>query len=58
MAPGMGSGGRRALAAAGRAGRLRKLSDEQLTQVADVLALGPKANGFATDMWRWRGSPR
>jgi transposase len=45
------AGGRQALAGAGRAGRLRKLSDEQVTEVAGVLAQGPKANGFPTDMW-------
>lgn len=44
-------GGRAALAGAGRAGRLRKLSDEQLAQVQAALAKGPRANGFATEMW-------
>src|SRR5437870_3163805 len=45
------AGGRGALAGAGRAGRQRKLTDEQVAEVADVLAEGPKANGFPTDMW-------
>jgi transposase len=44
-------GGRAALAGAGRAGRLRKLSDEQLAQVQAALVKGPRANGFATEMW-------
>jgi transposase len=45
------TGGRQALAGAGRAGRLRKLTDEQVAEVAGVLAEGPTANGFPTDMW-------
>jgi transposase len=45
------AGGRQALAGAGRAGRLRKLTDEQVTDVASALTEGPKANGFPTDMW-------
>jgi transposase len=45
------TGGRQALAGAGRAGRLRKLTDEQVAEVAGVLAQGPTANGFPTDMW-------
>jgi transposase len=44
-------GGREALAGAGRVGRLRKLSDEQLAQVEAALAQGPKAHGFPTQMW-------
>jgi transposase len=44
-------GGRRALAGTGRAGRLPKLSDEQVAEVADALRKGPKDNGFSTDMW-------
>jgi transposase len=44
-------GGAQALRAAGRAGRLPKLSDEQLAQVEVALVKGPKANGFATEMW-------
>jgi transposase len=43
--------GRKGLAGAGRAGRLRKLSDEQLAQVEQALVKGPRANGFATEMW-------
>ena len=43
--------GRAGLRAAGRAGRLPKLSREQLEQVEAVLAEGPEANGYATDLW-------
>jgi len=45
------SGGRAALAGAGRAGRLPRLSDEQLAEVVAALKRGPRANGFATDLW-------
>ena len=44
-------GGREALAGAGRAGRVRKLTDAQLAQVEAALAKGPRANGFPTEMW-------
>jgi Transposase and inactivated derivatives len=44
-------GGRAALAGAGRAGRARKLSDEQLAEVEAALAKGPRAHGFPTEMW-------
>lgn len=44
-------GGRDALAGAGRAGRRRRLSDGQLAEVAAALLKGPRANGFATDLW-------
>ena len=44
-------GGRDALRAAGRAGRLPKLGGEQLVQVEAALANGPEANGYATDLW-------
>lgn len=43
--------GKQGLASAGRAGRLPKLSDEQLTQVEQALLKGPRANGFPTEMW-------
>lgn len=43
--------GRKGLAGAGRAGRLRKLSDAQLAQVEAALVKGPRANGFPTEMW-------
>jgi transposase len=43
--------GRAGLVGAGRAGRLRKLSDEQLAAVEAALKKGPRANGFATEMW-------
>jgi transposase len=45
------TGGRQALAGAGRAGRMPRLSDDQVAQVADALKKGPKDNGFATDLW-------
>jgi transposase len=44
-------GGAQALKAAGRAGRLPRLSDVQLAQVERVLRQGPRANGFASDLW-------
>ncbi len=44
-------GGRAALAGAGRAGRLPRLGDGQLAAVEAVLLAGPKASGFATEMW-------
>jgi transposase len=44
-------GGRKALCGAGRAGRLPRLSDDQLTDVLAALKKGPRANGFATEMW-------
>jgi transposase len=44
-------GGQEGLTGAGRAGRRRKLSDEQLADVQAALAKGPKANGYPTDMW-------
>lgn len=43
--------GRAGLAGAGRAGRRRKLADEQLAVVEAALLAGPRANGFATEMW-------
>lgn len=43
--------GRDGLAGAGRAGRRRKLTDEQLAGVEAALARGPRANGFGTGMW-------
>lgn len=43
--------GKNGLAGAGRAGRLPKLSDEQLAQVEQALLKGPRANGFPTEMW-------
>jgi transposase len=43
--------GTKALKAAGRAGRMPKLSDEQLRQVDRALRKGPRAHGFATDLW-------
>ena len=43
--------GRGGLAGAGRAGRRRKLTDEQLAGVEAALLEGPRANGFPTDLW-------
>jgi len=43
--------GRDGLRAAGRAGRLPKLSREQLAQVEAALAKGAEANGSANDVW-------
>jgi transposase len=44
-------GGTTALKAAGRAGRMPKLSRAQLAQVERALRRGPRAHGFATDLW-------
>jgi transposase len=44
-------GGRKALVGAGRAGRLPRLSDDQLAHVVEALKAGPWANGFSTDPW-------
>jgi transposase len=44
-------GGREALVGAGRAGRARRLTEEQLAEVEAALAKGPRANGFSTEMW-------
>jgi len=43
--------GTRALAKAGRAGRLPKLTAAQLHQVAAELEKGPLAHGYPTDLW-------
>ena len=45
------AGGLSALAGAHRAGRLRKLSDDQLGKVARALERGPRKNGFSTELW-------
>ena len=45
------SGGTRALKAAGRAGRMPRLTDTQLRRVDRALRRGPRAHGFATDLW-------
>jgi transposase len=45
------TGGRAALAGAGRAGRLPRLSDAQIAQVEESLLEGPRANGFETELW-------
>lgn len=44
-------GGRGALAGAGRAGRLPRLSDHQLVEVVEALEKGPRDNGFPTELW-------
>lgn len=44
-------GGRKALKAAGRAGRLPKVSATELAKVEKVLARGAKASGYPTDLW-------
>jgi transposase len=43
--------GKKGLVGAGRAGRLPKLSDEQLAKVEAALVAGPRTNGFPTEMW-------
>lgn len=45
------AGGAKALNGAGRAGRLRRLNDAQLRGVERALRKGPRAHGFATDLW-------
>lgn len=44
-------GGREALVGTQRAGRLPRLSDEQLAGVVRALEKGPRAHGFPTDLW-------
>ncbi len=43
--------GRDGLRAAGRAGRLPKVTSDQLAEVEMTLAKGPQANGYTTDVW-------
>src|SRR2546430_15869502 len=43
--------GRDGLRAAGRAGRLPKLSRAQLDEVETALAKGAEANGYPNDLW-------
>jgi transposase len=50
--------GRDGRAGAGRAGRRRKLTGEQLAQVEAALEAGPKVNGFPTQMWTLAASLR
>jgi transposase len=45
------AGGSRALKAAGRAGRMPRLTAAQLRQVDRALRKGPRAHGFGTDLW-------
>ena len=45
------AGGNRALAGAGRAGRMPKLSGRQREQVVTELERGSLAHGYPTDMW-------
>jgi transposase len=44
-------GGTGALKAAGRAGRMPRLTVAQLDQIERALRRGPRAHGFATDLW-------
>ena len=44
-------GGRRALRAAGRAGRRPRLSRVQLAKVEKALIKGAEASGYVTDVW-------
>jgi transposase len=44
-------GGTRALKAAGRAGRMPRLTETQLRRVDRALRKGPRAHGFGTDLW-------
>jgi transposase len=44
-------GGRDALRAKGRAGRLPKLNAEQLAKVEEALLKGAEANGYDNDLW-------
>jgi len=43
--------GKKALAAAGRAGRKPRLTSSQLKKVEAALLKGPRANGFDADLW-------
>src|SRR3990167_7479427 len=44
-------GGTEALRSTGRRGRKPSLSGEQLRQLEEALLRGPKAQGYATDLW-------
>jgi transposase len=48
------SGGAEALRGAGRTGRERKLSDDQLCQLSAGLLEGAKAHGYRTELWTLR----
>jgi len=45
------AGGTKALKAAGRAGRMPRLTDAQLGRLDLALRRGPRAYGFASDLW-------
>jgi len=45
------AGGTKALRAAGRAGRMPRLTKTQLHRVDRALRKGPRAHGFGTDLW-------
>jgi transposase len=45
------AGGTKALKAAGRAGRMPRLSTVQLQRIDQALRHGPRAHGFGTDLW-------
>jgi transposase len=44
-------GGKQALKSTGQPGRPPKVSEVELTKVARALEKGPRANGFATELW-------
>jgi transposase len=44
-------GGAEALRSTGRRGRKASLSGDQLRQLEEALLRGPKAHGYATDLW-------
>ena len=44
-------GGKKALRAAGRAGRLPRLDSQALVRVDTALREGPRAHGFSTNLW-------
>ncbi len=45
------AGGKKALRGAGRAGRLPRVDAGQLARVERALLQGPKANGYASELW-------
>ncbi len=45
------AGGKKALRAAGRAGRLPRVDAGQLAGVERALLQGPKANGYGSELW-------
>jgi transposase len=45
------AGGKQALRRTGQPGRPAKVSETELAEVARALEKGPRANGFATELW-------